>query len=196
MEIILVGIPVLFLIAICFISLCTPKYNSRGFNRQGIHRNGTRYDDFGYDVRGYDRNGFDQQGYDSNGYDSQGYCRAGYNREGKNRKGQYNRLFDAYYGEDGFYNPKGFPIIVTPHAQQRMAERIPMQTPNDINALAREAYCYGKSKRQVRGSAAALMEEIEARHGSGIVLIYRGYIYIFSKENVLITVYKNEHISL
>ena len=184
------------LIVLLLIFLCRSKYNSRGFDRNGIHQNGTRYDNFGYDSYGYDRNGFDYQGYDRSGYDSEGYCREGYNREGKNRKGQYNRIFDANYERDGFYSVRQYPLSVTKHARQRIIERVSIRNLHDVDKLAQEAYCYGKSKRQVKRSSAALIEEIENRYDNGNVLIYRGYIYIFSKENTLITVYKNDRISL
>ena len=171
------------------------KYNSRGFDRKGIHRNGTKFDEFGYDSHGYDRNGYDRQGYDQNGYDIEGYNRKGYNRTGKNRKGQYNRIFDAY-SEEGFYSISQFPIGVTNHARQRMIERMLLRNIDDVDELAYEAYCHGKSRRQVKKSSAGLIEEIENRYDNSIVLIYHGYIYIFSKENVLITVYKNDRIPL
>ena len=191
MNMLLVGVLVLLIVF-----LFRNKYNSRGFNRRGIHRNGTKFDDFGYDSRGYDRNGYDRQGYDQSGYDIEGYNRNGYNQTGKNRKGQYNRIFDAHFEEDGFYSIRRYPLGVTAHARQRMIERIPAQNLCDLDKLAHEAYCYGKSKRQVKKSSAALIEEIENQHNNGRVLIYRGYIYIFSEENVLITVYKNDRIPL
>lgn len=186
------------LIVLLFVGfVCWPKkYDRRGFNKKGIHKNGTKYDDSGYDYNGYDRKGYDCQGYDTAGFDCLGYCKAGYNREGKNSKGQYNRLYDLNYGKDGFHSFIQYPIGVTNHARQRMMERMPIKNPNDIEKLVREAYCYGKSKRQVKKSSAALMAEIENRHRKGILLIYKGYIYVFSEDNILITVYKNEQISL
>ena len=193
MRIVLIGILILALLVVI---LFRRKYNSRGFDRKGMHRNGTRFDDFGHDVRGYDRDGYDRQGYDQNGYDTEGYNRNGYNQVGKNRKGQYNRLFDVYCEEDGFYSIHRYPIGVTNHARQRMMERMLLQNPHDVEKRAYEAYCYGKSRRQVKKSSAILMEDIENRHDHSNVLIYRGYIYIFSKENVLITVYKNDRIPL
>ena len=68
----------------------------------------------------------------------------------------------------------------------------------NISALrqAREAYYYGRGKRQLMKTSAALLKDIESRHGDNIALIHKGYIYIFSKENVLITVFKNESIPL
>jgi len=75
-------------------------------------------------------------------------------------------------------------------------ERMNITNPYDIHKLAREAYCYGKSKRQVKKSSAALIEEIENRHENGIVLIHKGYLYIFSEDNTLITVYRNDRIPL
>lgn len=172
------------------------KYDRRGFDRKGLHRNGTKYDDSGYDVTGYDRNGYNRQGYDANGYDCFGYNQKGYNREGRNSKGQYNRYFDIYYKKDGFCNPKKYPVIVTTHARRRMVERMRLPNPRDAEKLTLDAYCYGRSKRQVKKSSAALMEEIENRYAHSVLLIYRGYIYIFSEDNKLITVYKNDRIPL
>ena len=171
------------------------KYNSRGFNRKGIHRNGTKFDEYGFDSHGYDRNGYDRQGYNQNGYDIEGYNKKGYNRTGKNRKGQYNRIFDTY-SEEGFYSISQYPMGVTNHARQRMIERMSLQNSRDVDKLAYEAYCYGKSRRQVKKSSVGLIKEIENRYDNSIVLIYHGYIYIFSIENLLITVYKNERIPL
>lgn len=181
--------------AIIFIYHCK-KYNSKGFNRKGIHKNGTKYDDFGYDVRGYDKNGFDHQGYDANGYDRTGYNRQGYNRFGKNAKGQYNRLFDVYYSEDGFRNPRLYPIGVTNHARERMIDRMHIQNVQDVEETAFDAYRYGKSKRQIKKSSTVIIEEIESRHKNSVLLVYKGYIYIFSDDNKLITVYKNNRIPL
>lgn len=173
-----------------------PRYDRRGFDRKGIHRNGTRYDDAGYDVRGFDRDGRDPQGYDRSGYDRSGFDRAGYDRRGKNALGQYDRLHDTFSSEDGFLDPRRHPIAVTTHARQRIAERLPERVSGNADALAQEAYRHGRSKRQIKKSSAALIEEIEARHENSVVLIHRGYIYIFSQENTLITVYKNDRIAL
>lgn len=182
-------------VAIIFIYHCT-KYNSNGFDRKGRHKNGTKYDDFGYDARGYDKNGFDRQGYDVKGYDCVGYNRQGYNKFGKNAKGQYNRLFDLYYSEDGFRNPRLYPIGVTNHARERMMERMHIQNVQDIEGISFDAYRYGKSKRQIKKSSSAIIEEIENRHKSSVLLVYRGYIFVFSDDNKLITVYRNDRIPL
>lgn len=182
-------------VAIIFIYRHT-KYKRKGFNRKGIHKNGTKYDDFGYDVRGYDKSGFDHQGYDVNGYDRVGYNRQGYNRFGKNLKGQYNRLFDVHYSEDGFCNPQLYPIGVTDHAKERMIERMHIRNVQDVYKIAHDAYCYGRSKRQIKKSSTVMIEEIENRHNSSVLLVYRGYIFIFSDDNKLITVYKNDRIPL
>lgn len=188
---------ILGLIIILFILFSNySRYDQRGFDKQGTHKNGTKYDDFGYDAAGYDREGYDQRGYDANGYNRMGYNPRGYNQEGKNAKGQYNRYFDTHYSKDGFCDPKRYPIVVTNHAKQRMLERMPVQNPADAVRLAYDAYCYGRSKRQIKKSSAVLIEEIESNHDGSILLIYRGYIYIFSEDNKLITVYKNDRIPL
>ena len=41
-----------------------------------------------------------------------------------------------------------------------------------------------------------MIENIEKQHGEKIALIYQGYIYIFSEDNKLITVFKNDKIPL
>lgn len=157
------------------------RYDRRGFDHNGIHRNGTKYDDEGYDVQGYDPSGFDRSGYD---------------RRGKNARGQYDRLHDTHLSEDGLSSPAAHPIVVTTHARQRIAERLPAKLSGNAESLARDAYRYGRSKRQIKKTSAALIEEIEARYENSVVLIYRGYIYIFSEDNKLITVYKNDRIPL
>jgi len=43
-------------------------------------------------------------------------------------------------------------------------------------------------------TSAANLKEIESRYDNGIALVFRGYIYIFSEKNVLITMYKNEKV--
>ena len=182
-------------IVVLVVALRHPPYNARGFNRNGIHKNGTKYDDLGYDCNGYNRHGFDRQGYNRNGYDHNGYGREGYNREGKNVKGQYNRLFDLQRRE-GFCNPKQYPIIVTTHAKERMFERMSIETAQDAENIAYQAYCYGRSKYQVKKSSATLIEGSESRYENSVLLLHRGYIYVFSKENKLITVYKNDRIPL
>ena len=197
--------------------LIASPYDKRGFNRKGIHKNGTRYDDegydkFGFDINGFDINGYDRTGYDVNGcdkdgydrkgYDADGYNEYGYNICGKDREGRYHRYYDidAFsdndYSKDGFLNPERYPVAVTAHARERMRERL--SGDENISALrqAREAYYYGRSKRQLMKTSAALLKDIESRHDDNIALIHKGYIYIFSKENVLITVFKNESIPL
>lgn len=186
---------ILILLIVVAVLLYT-EYDQRGFKRNGIHKNGTEYDDFGYDVDGYDQNGYDCFGYDVNGYNRNGYNKVGYNRDGKNAKGQYNRFYDVHYSKDGFYNPKHFPIIVTNHAKERMVERKVIRNLGDAEKQALDAYCYGRSKRQIKRSSAALIQEIENRYDHSVLLVYRGYIYIFSDDNKLITVYKNDRISL
>ena len=43
---------------------------------------------------------------------------------------------------------------------------------------------------------AELVWDIQETHQNGVVLIYRGCVYIFSRDNQLITVYRNQRISL
>lgn len=199
--------PVFLIIAILAaifipVKLLISRYDKRGFDRKGIHKNGTKYDDLGFDVHGFDKNGYDRYGYDSKGYDAQGYNEDGYNICGKNVQGKYNRLYDVsrydqhYYSEDGFLDPKSHPISITNHARGRINERMANGESVDPYKVAYDAYCFGRSARQVKRTSAGLMRDIESRYDNGIALIHNGFIYIFSEENVLITMYKNENIPL
>ncbi len=158
------------------------RYDKRGFDHNRIHRNGTKFDDYGYDFFGYDVNGYNEEGY---------------NKLGKNNKGQYNRFFDTKAcDEEGFYSPDEYPISITNHAHERMYERLGIRESQKRYAAALDAYRYGRSKRQIKKSSADLIEEIEQRHEDSVVLIHRNTIYIFSRDNVLKTVYKNDKIPL
>lgn len=174
--------------------------DKRGFNRKGIHKNGTRFDDFGYDIRGYDKNGYDRYGFDKNGYDVSGFNEAGYRIDGRNANGKYNRLYDKHsytkdrYNREGFLNPKFYPVRLTNHARERIYERYPNGKNVDADKLVREAYSYGKSSFQVMRTSSVFLRDIETRYESGTALLYNGYIFIFSEENVLITMYKNEKV--
>jgi hypothetical protein len=158
------------------------RYDHRGFNGFGIHRNGTKYD---------------EQGYDYNGYDRDGYNRHGYNHVGKTRLGHYNRFYDTTSSEEeGFLPLNTHPIALTNHARERLQERLGVSNEREMLKLATDAYRYGKSKRQIKKTSAWMIYEIEQRHENGILLIYKNYIYVFSNNNVLITVYQNEKIPL
>jgi len=100
------------------------------------------------------------------------------------------------HGGEGFYDPDIYPIFVTPHAERRFAERLGITDPRKMRLMAIDAYRFGKSKRQIMKSSAYLVEEMEQKHSNSVVLIYRNVIYIFSVENVLITLYKNDKITL
>ena len=145
----------------------------------------------------YDEDGYDKDGYDRLGYDRSGYDRWGYDCNGRNAKGQYNRLRDTQGREaDGFYNPRRYPVALTTHARERMEERLGLTSRYAMDEMAKEAYQYGKSAPQIKKSSAALVRDIEQRHDGKIVLIHKGYIYIFSQENVLVTLYRNDKIPL
>lgn len=153
-------------------------YDKKGFNRKGIHKNGSRYDDFGYDAKGYDKEGYNRQGYDIHGYDRHGFNRLGYNRMGKNIKGQYNRRYDIYRDKDGFDGSQWYPVVLTNHASERMMERMRITDQRSMEKMAYEAYCYGKSKRQIKKSSAALMAGIEEKYDNSVLLIYKGYVLL------------------
>lgn len=100
------------------------------------------------------------------------------------------------YSYDGFLSPKKYPVALTNHARERMEERLGLRSHERMDILAFDAYRYGKSARQLNRISAAQVRDIEAKHDNSVVLIYRNYIYVFSRENVLITVYKNEYIKI
>ena len=174
-------LPALILL-IVLLSCRRKRYDRRGFDGNRIHKNGTKYDDRGYDYFGYNAQGYNEQGY---------------TLTGRNQKGQYNRLFDTTSTqEEGFRHLYGNPVQVPKHARERFAERMNVRDPQRMEQLAKEAYCFGKSRRQIKFTSRPMVEDIEQRHGNGIVLIYHGFIYIFSPDNKLITLYKNERIPL
>lgn len=174
--------------------------DKRGFDRKGIHENGTKFDEFGYDIKGYDKDGYNRYGFNKQGYDKSGFNIDGYKIDGRNANGKYNRLYDkqsymqSEYNKEGFLNPRIYPIAVTNHARERIYERYPNGENVNADNLAREVYAYGKSSYQLMKTSASTLREIESRYDNGIALIYKGYIYIFSEENVLITMYQNEKV--
>ena len=87
-------------------------------------------------------------------------------------------------------------IPLGPLARERMIERMHIQNVQDVKKIAFDAYCYGRCKRQIKKSSTVMIEEIESRHKGCVLLVYSGYIYIFSDDNKLITVYKNDRIPL
>ena len=130
-------------------------------------------------------------------YGKNGYNSFGYNAFGKNEKGQYNRLYNTKsYEEEGFYSPQLYPIELTDHARERMYERLGINSYQQMRKKTFEAYRHGKSKRQLKKTSARMVEEIEQRYDGKKVLIYENHIYIFTENNVLITVYKNNRIPL
>jgi hypothetical protein len=58
--------------------------------------------------------------------------------------------------------------------------------------LAKDAYCFGKSARQVSKNTAIDFYDLEKKHDGNTVLLYKNYLYIFSEDNSLITMYKND----
>lgn len=115
----------------------------------------------------------------------------------KNAKGQYDRFYDTKsHDEEGFYDPRNYPIALTDHAQKRLQERLGIESLVEMRKCAVDAYRFGKSKRQIKKTSAALADEIEQKYENSIVLIYRNHIYVFTCENVLKTVFKNDRIPL
>lgn len=134
-------------------------------------------------------------------YNESIYDKERYNIDGRNSSGKYNRLYDkrsyihSSYNREGFLNPKRYPVSLTTHARERIYERMSNSNNINVDKLVEDAYAYGKSSCQLMKTSALLLKEIEEKYNEKrIGLIYNGYIYIFSEENVLITMYKNEKI--
>lgn len=124
-------------------------------------------------------------------YDSDGYNPQGYNEAGVNRQGKYNRFYnvkcyyDGLYSEEGFLNIRTNPLYLTNHAKDRMRERIGINDINRMEQLTFEAYQFGKSKLQLMKSERGIIEEKEREYNDSVILIYRGYCYVFTENNGL-----------
>ena len=135
-------------------------------------------------------------------YDSEGYNRQGYNEVGRNRQGKYNRYYNVKCYKTGLYSDEGFldirknPLYLTNHARERMYERMGINDSQRMNELAFEAYQFGKSKLQLMKSEREIIEEKELEYGDSVILIYRGYCYVFTENNGLKTVYKNDRVRI
>ena len=133
-------------------------------------------------------------------YDSEGYNRQGYNEVGRNRQGKYNRCYNVkcyktdLYSEEGFLDIRKNPLYLTNHARERMYERMGIREPYKMDELAFEAYQFGKSKMQLMKSERGIIEDKEQEYGDSVILIYRGYCYVFTENNGLKTVYKNDKV--
>ena len=135
-------------------------------------------------------------------YDGEGYNRQGYNEVGRNRQGKYNRYYNVkcyktdLYSEEGFLDIRKNPLYLTNHARERMYERMGINDSQRMNELAFEAYQFGKSKLQLMTSERGIIEEKELEYGDSVILIYRGYCYVFTENNGLKTVYKNDRVRI
>ena len=135
-------------------------------------------------------------------YDEEGYNRNGYNAVGKNRQGKYNRFYNVKCYQNGIYSDEGFldirqnPLYLTNHARDRMRERMGINEAHKMDVLAFEAYQFGKSKLQLMKSERGIIEEKEQEYGDSVILIYRGYCYVFTENNGLKTVYKNDRVRM
>jgi hypothetical protein len=133
-------------------------------------------------------------------YDDEGYNQQGYNEVGRNRQGQYNRFYNVkcyktdLYSEEGFLNIRKNPLYLTNHARERMRERMGVNELHKMDTLAFEAYQFGKSKLQLMKSERGIIEEKEQQYGDSVILIYRGFCYVFTENNGLKTVYKNDRV--
>ena len=133
-------------------------------------------------------------------YDSDGYNRQGYNEVGRNRQGKYNRYYNvkcyktALYSEDGFLDVRKNPLYITNHARERMCERMGIRDSYRMDELAFEAYQFGKSKLQLMKSERGIIEEKEQEYDDSIILIYQGFCYVFTENNGLKTIYRNDRV--
>ena len=133
-------------------------------------------------------------------YDSEGYNRQGYNEVGRNRQCKYNRYYNVkcyktdLYSEEGFLDIRKNPLYLTNHARERMYERIGIKDSYRMDELAFEAYQFGKSKLQLMKSERGIIEDKEQEYGDSVILIYRGFCYVFTENNGLKTVYKNDRV--
>ena len=75
-----------------------------------------------------------------------------------------------------------------------MYERMGITDLNRMKELAFEAYQFGKSKLQLMKSERGIIEEKEQEYGDSVILIYRSYCYVFTENNGLKTVYKNDRV--
>ena len=98
----------------------------------------------------------------------------------------------SIYMADGFLNPTLYPIGLTDHARDRMIERMGKRWEFERLDQAKTAYRFGKSARQLPKSSAWILHKKEENHENTVALLFGGYIYIFSRENILITVYEND----
>ena len=129
-------------------------------------------------------------------YDSDGYNRQGYNEVGRNRQGKYNRYYNVkcyitdLNSDEGFLDIRKNPLNLTNHARERLYERMGIHDFYRMEEIAFEAYQFGKSKMQLMKSERGIIEEKEQKYAGSVILIYRGYCYVFTENNGLITVYK------
>ena len=96
--------------------------------------------------------------------------------------------------KEGFLDIRKNPLYLTNHARERMYERMGIRESYRMDELAFEAYQFGKSKLQLMKSERGIIEEKEQEYGDSIILIYRGYCYVFTENNGLKTVYKNDRV--
>ena len=133
-------------------------------------------------------------------YDSEGYNQQGYNEVGKNRQGKYNRIYNVkcyrtdLYNEEGFLDIRKNPLYLTNHARDRIRERMGIHDTYKMDTIVFEAYQFGKSKLQLMKSERGIIEEKELEYDDSVILIYRGYCYVFTENSGLKTVYKNDRV--
>ncbi len=75
-----------------------------------------------------------------------------------------------------------------------MSKWVGINDSHKMEELAFEAYQFGKSKLQLMKSERAIIEEKEQEYGDSVILIYRGFCYVFTENNGLKTVHKNDRV--
>lgn len=86
----------------------------------------------------------------------------------------------------------GQPVALTDHAIMRMKERMGIRNEDRMLHLAQQAYRYGSRAEDLSRKAAILMRKKQKEYGNSTMVIHKGFIYVFSNDRVLITVYKND----
>lgn len=87
----------------------------------------------------------------------------------------------------------GQSVTLTDHAIMRMEERMDIRNEDRMLHLAQQAYQYGNRAEDLPQKAAILIRKKQKEYGNSTMVIYKGFIYVFSNDRVLITVYRNDY---
>lgn len=92
------------------------------------------------------------------------------------------------------FRRKDKPVALTDHAVARMEERMGIKSESKMLRLAKDAYRYGKRAKHLPKKTAAKIRKKQRKYGGSTIAVYNGFMYVFSKDRALITVYKDESI--